>query len=383
MEYPGELVAERSLEEDCPESSSLDGPENTRIGIFDEARSLFVATGLPPEPGFYEIFYLHLTGADFALSRELLRALAGRQLGRDKMLALRKAHLGDIATAELQSLVEAAQSGATRLVARLAKGEEDLRQFDATVSESDRALQELPDAATLGRLIRDLQKASARMNLSNRRLEADLKSASHDQRWLIERLEAAERSARTDPLTGLPNRRGVTEALARAIAQSRDSGLALSVAFVDLDRFSRMNDRWGHNIGDEVLRCVAAHLADQARRVGGKHAFAGRFGGEEFVVSLPGIALGQACAAMDEARGLLARQVLRRADDGASLGQVSFSAGIALLHADDCVETLLDRADSALFAAKKAGRDRVLPETDSADLRSPPSMRPQGPSFPN
>ena len=89
---------------------------------------------------------------------------------------------------------------------------------------------------------------------------------------------------------------------------------------------------------------------------------AGRHGGEEFLVMLPGLGLAEAAAALDSARAILARQVLRKADDGQVLGRVSFSAGVALLRPGDSVEGLVDRADAALYGAKRAGRDRVQPE---------------------
>ncbi|MGL6043651.1 MAG: GGDEF domain-containing protein, partial [Sandaracinobacteroides sp.] len=165
-----------------------------------------------------------------------------------------------------------------------------------------------------------------------------------------------------DPLTGLQNRRGLIDALKRAVATALAEGTPLTVGLVDIDHFKKVNDQWGHAIGDEVLRCVAGHLQTHSKRAAGERGISGRFGGEEFLVAFPGLGLAEAAAALDNARAILARQVLRKADDGQSLGRVSFSAGVALLRADDTVGTLVDRADSALYAAKRAGRDRVLPE---------------------
>jgi diguanylate cyclase len=154
----------------------------------------------------------------------------------------------------------------------------------------------------------------------------------------------------------------MAQLLARAIEVARAGAVPLSVGLVDIDHFKRVNDQWGHAIGDEVLRCVAGHLAAHARKAAGEGGVAGRQGGEEFLVVYPGLALAEALAAMDGARAQLARQVLRRADDGASLGRVSFSAGVAMLRDGDDADALVDRADAALYAAKRGGRDRVLPE---------------------
>ncbi len=357
MEEAGRLQAARKA--DAGDHAGVGHPDLVR---FDAVRGLLVETGLVPEPENYELLYLHVRGADTALSREVERALLAGTLDDDAMRALRRAHLGDIAGAELLALVEAAQESAVGLAARLSRGQADLRAYDAAIASGDEALSVCRSAQELAALVQRLRRANATMMAANRRLEADIQSASLETGRLLDRLESAERTARTDPLTGLVNRRGAADALRKALSRALAEGWPLSVALVDIDHFKQVNDRWGHAIGDEVLRCVGGHLHAHARRTQGEEAFAARHGGEEFLVVLPAVGLADAVAAIDASRGILARQVLRRADDGASLGRISFSAGVALARADDTIESLIDRADSALYAAKRNGRDRVLPE---------------------
>jgi diguanylate cyclase len=357
MEQPGDLVATRAA-----------GPQDARGGghpdirWFDEVRALLAATGLAPEPETYEILYLHVRGSDAALSREVERLLAEGELDAEAIRALRRAHLGEIAASEVQALVEAAQESALALAERLDRGHAEIKAYDAEIADSDAALAMSRTAHELAELVQRLRRANATMMAANRRLEADIRDATLETGKLLDRLDAAERSARTDPLTGLLNRRGIAEALKKAQARALAEGSPLTAALVDIDHFKRVNDQWGHAIGDEVLRCVGGHLAAQAKKAAGDTAFAGRHGGEEFLVGYPGLPLAKAAAAADNARAILARQVLRRADDGASLGRVTFSAGVAELRADDSPDSLIDRADAALYAAKRAGRDRVLPE---------------------
>ena len=331
------------------------------IALLDHVRDILVATGLPPEPDIYELLYMHVSGADASLSREVERMLADGELTPASLLALRKAHFGEIAASELLELVEAAQTSALALAEQLDRSQSEVSAYDATIQQEDQALAVARSAHELAELVQRLRRANATVMQSNRRLEADIRTARLETARLIDRLESAERTARTDPLTGLLNRRGLLEALKRAQTRATLAGEPLSTAIVDIDHFKRVNDRWGHPIGDEVLRCVGNHLAGQARTASDR-GFAGRFGGEEFVVALPGIALREAAAALDTARAMLARQVLRRSDDGATLGRISFSAGVSTQRAGDTPETMLDRADAALYAAKRAGRDRVLPE---------------------
>ena len=329
---------------------------------YDAVRRLFVETGLAPEPETYELFWLHVTGADPALSRALGERMAAGGLDADAVKELRRRHLGDIAAAEVLALLEATQASATHLAGRLERGHEELKAYDAEIAAGDEALAVARGVTELAQMVERLRRANAVMMAANRRLEGDINAARLETGRLLERLDTAERAARTDPLTGLPNRRGILDALKKAAREAMEDGQPLAVGLADIDHFKRMNDRWGHGIGDEVLRCVATHLQAHAKRSAGEGAMAGRHGGEEFLVMLPGLGLAEAAAALDSARAILARQVLRKADDGQVLGRVSFSAGVALLRPGDSVEGLVDRADAALYGAKRAGRDRVQPE---------------------
>lgn len=358
MKEAGELVPVR----EAAAGSDMAGQGHPGLALLDEVRALLALTGLPPEPEIYELLYLHVSGADPALSRAVDRMLLAGELSAEAVKELRRTYLGDIAGAEVLELVAAAQENATALAGRLDRSRSELKAYDTLIGLEDQALSVSRTAQELAELVQRLRRANATMMAANRRLEADIQQATLEAGRLLDRLDSAERTARTDPLTGLLNRRGFVEALKRARDRALADGVPLTVALADIDHFKRVNDQWGHAIGDEVLRCVAGHLQAHSRKSGGERAFVGRHGGEEFVMAMPGLGLAEASAAVDAARAVLARQVLRRADDGASLGHVSFSAGVALLRAEDSLDTLLDRADSALYAAKRAGRGRVLPE---------------------
>lgn len=327
----------------------------------DQIRLLFLRTGLSPEPNAYHLFWLYVTGADAALSRDLERIMEEGAFGPETIHALRQSHLGELAAAELHELVEAAQASADRLADRLETGLGELRTYDKALADGDAAIGVSQTVAELAGLVQDLRRANAVMMAANRRLEADVLDARMETARILDRLDEAEQVARTDPLTGMANRRGILEELKAAMKRTAETGRPLAIGLVDIDHFKRVNDQWGHAIGDEVLRCIGGHLANHAKKAG-NGAIAGRQGGEEFLMLLPGMSLQQAAAAIDAARAQLVRQVIRRATDGASLGRISFSAGVAMQRPEDSADMLVDRADSALYAAKRAGRDRVLPE---------------------
>ncbi|WP_433717263.1 GGDEF domain-containing protein [Actinoplanes sp. CA-051413] len=159
--------------------------------------------------------------------------------------------------------------------------------------------------------------------------------------------------SRTDELTGLPNRRAWNDELPRALEHARRDGAPLAVALLDLDHFKKFNDSYGHPAGDRLLKEASAAWHG-ALRQGDTVA---RWGGEEFVVLLPG------------ADAEVAREVLGRALARTPLGQ-TFSAGVAQWDGTETSEDLLQRADAGLYAAKAAGRNQIAAASSREHMRS-------------
>ncbi len=187
----------------------------------------------------------------------------------------------------------------------------------------------------------------------------------------LRNLALAELRAATDSLTGLPNKRSVHDTLRRMAAQATRSSTPLSALMCDLDHFKQINDRYGHGSGDDVLAAVGAVLATSLRA----SDFAGRFGGEEFIVLLPDTRVDQAQVTAEVLRAAIAATRVAGIDD-----TVTISIGIAALpdHSLDA-DSLLRAADRALFAAKTAGRNRVQVSTTESSSR----RRANAPVHPN
>jgi diguanylate cyclase (GGDEF)-like protein len=176
--------------------------------------------------------------------------------------------------------------------------------------------------------------------------------------WHGEALQAMERIAVTDGLTGLLNRRACMEQATAAFAASRRYGEPMALLLLDLDHFKQVNDTLGHEAGDAALRLMAAQLRAGLR----PGDLSCRYGGEEFLVVL------RCC---DTARGVRVDARLRAHLEGASQAELgrrlSFSSGLALVRDGDAeLQVVLRRADAALYAAKRSGRGRLCIAEDVA-----------------
>ncbi len=185
----------------------------------------------------------------------------------------------------------------------------------------------------------------------NRTLQSRLSDAELELQQQRDQLKKHEYEARTDALTGLPNRRAFDEACARSLAHWQRYGRYFTLMLLDVDSFKQFNDRFGHLAGDTVLQAVADCLKG-ARTTD----LVCRFGGEEFAILLTETELPDALIPAERMRQALARQAVMI--DG-TRHRVTVSIGVATVLPGESVTGLVERADAALYAAKEAGRNRT------------------------
>lgn len=217
------------------------------------------------------------------------------------------------------------------------------------------------DAGVMAPLAAGINDMAARIAFTQEDLRRQVASATAELR---QQKEAAERAARIDALTGVANRRAFTEIAEAEVHRALRYGTPLSLVLIDVDHFKSINDQHGHPTGDAALAAFAEILGQAVREVD----VVGRWGGEEFVILLPGTGAGEALPVAERMRAATAGSRLQFQGR-----QIVYTAsfGVAEFHAADAdFYHLLSRADTALYEAKKRGRDCVVLALGPADSRS-------------
>lgn len=198
-------------------------------------------------------------------------------------------------------------------------------------------------------------------------ISQDLKNKLDDSRKEMEALRNEMKNVRVavnmDALTGLLSRSGFETILNELIEEAPIRSACL--VLLDIDHFKRVNDTFGHLIGDKVIKYLASMLKKHAP----EHYYLARFGGEEMAIVMPNTSLKAAFSFMDKIRIIMENSQLKYKNDTAQLGKVTFSAGIATLQETDTAYSLIERADNALYKAKDSGRNKVVTEKHIVSTR--------------
>jgi len=247
-----------------------------------------------------------------------------------------------------------------RFVDRLSDFTESTGEYHDKIEKCAERVAAAHDIAELTEVIAEVMRETRTVQESTQRSRSELeelRARVHDANSEITRLqvelEQTSELIRHDPLTGVLNRKGLDEALTRETALARRRGTALCVGLLDIDNFKQINDNHGHQTGDEALQHLVAVVRENVR----PQDSVARYGGEEFVVLLPDTLLDSAIATMTRLqRALTKRFFLTRQQKLL----ITFSAGVAELHDNEAPEEAIDRADKAMYIAKRSGKNRVI-----------------------
>ena len=313
--------------------------------------------GLPPEPRVFEVFYVFV-GAEAARLVGAVEALLpeGGGANLDALERIHEAHLSLDGQAErfldVGRQVELELALLSESLARRS-ATNDAFQYDLTRARDGMSILARP--GTVKQTIRDLIDLTGRHAQQIEGHDAELAAARSQISDLQDELLELRESAFLDHLTGLANRRRFDSALELAVHEGHERG-PLSLVICDLDHFKRINDGFGHAVGDSVLKQFARLLR---QNVQGKDT-AARFGGEEFALILPRTERLGARHVAERVRQELAARAFVVSGSRKRLGTVTASLGVAEWRRGETGADLIARADAALYKAKNSGRNRVI-----------------------
>jgi diguanylate cyclase len=313
-------------------------------------------------PRNYEIWYVYATGYNAPLNKIINETLARNgKLTEADLEQIYDTYLSHIKTTDRIDKVGARVIGEIDdVVDVLSEALGMTRSYDASLSDAAKELLLAKKADQIKSIIESLLHSTSEMRETNKTLEDRLILAKNEISNLQQSLEAIRAESLTDPLTGLGNRKYFDRMIDMAVQSALASGEPLSLLLFDIDHFKSFNDSYGHLTGDQVLRLVGLSLKQTIK---GQDITA-RYGGEEFAVVLPNTALRQALTVADHIRRAVMAKELKKKSTGEILGRVTISVGVSMLKQGDDTDTLIDRADSCLYAAKRNGRNRVICEVD-------------------
>ncbi|MEQ1770790.1 MAG: GGDEF domain-containing protein [Devosia sp.] len=334
------------------------------LGYANSAMDLLRRGTIPPYPQFYELLYTYATGVNPTLNQRI------NQIFRDGTATEELAERLYDEFLKAQDANERISTVSERMATRIEAVHDAIDTAMTTANAYSGTLQaatgdlttEMTDAQ-LRSMAQRLIGETRRMQEANHQLEQKLEASRDDISQLQRDLDEVRRESMLDPLTKIFNRKSFDEGMLKSFAEASDGDSPLCLLLLDIDHFKRFNDTWGHQTGDQVLRLVAMTLKSNIK---GKD-MAARYGGEEFAAILPATDLeGALIVAENVRKAIQAKELLKRSTNE-KLGRITASFGVAAYRKGDTPSSLIERADRCLYAAKHAGRNRVLTENALKD----------------
>ncbi len=319
---------------------------------------------LPPTPKFYTLMYHYYAGSD----PDLVAAVeAAAQQGGLIQAGLEELHRRFFGLAEEERAVretrQELESLMNQLMGALSEAGQETERYADALSTAEQGLsKDKFNPKDLRQLIEMIAQETRQLSERNQALEKQLRDSAARMEALQSSLEEARRASNRDGLTELANRKAFDLALERYIDAAADGAEPtngqLALLMIDIDDFKTFNDRYGHPIGDEVLK-LCGHVITRDL---GDNDLAARYGGEEFAVILPGRDPQTARDIAERLRQRMSRKRVRKRATNRDFGQVTLSVGVGFYRPGDTADQLVARADEALYGAKRGGRDQVADE---------------------
>ncbi|QSX35049.1 diguanylate cyclase [Shewanella avicenniae] len=324
-----------------------------------KALPLMLKYQIPTTPTNYALWYTYVSEQNTQLNGQLDAIVTQYQTCPPSAAEqLFREHIGSKQELNNRELRQSMEAMATELSQSIRDTSEGTTEFRAQLDKNFGKLNQLEQEATsldqIMDMVRLLVKDSDEILSRTEFFQQQLGKAQQEITNLQQKLVEAEKDSMFDALTGCYNRRAFDLDFTALI---NDMPQGICIVMVDIDHFKRINDTYGHMLGDQVLKAVANRLKEGCRD--GMKIY--RFGGEEFAIILPSSKMQLARHQAESLRRSVEKVSVKDRRRNATIGNISASFGVAEWQPKDSLEQLVERADTQLYEAKRLGRNRVMP----------------------
>ncbi|MBA3582165.1 MAG: GGDEF domain-containing protein [Gammaproteobacteria bacterium] len=318
---------------------------------------------LPMNPVYYAIWYEYFLGRSPALTRELDKVRGGEIPLNDDFADI--LFIRYVASADIERL-SAIERDIQRLLGNIMQLVKDaggnVERYVSVLKNSSCCLTDAHDVREIQTIVSGLLKETETVLYSQQNYHGRLDSTAMEIHNLRSELSRVREEASQDTLTGLANRKMFNEAINKAVERNKSEQEDVCLLMIDIDHFKNINDTHGHIIGDQVLKFVASLLKQSVK---GRDLVA-RYGGEEFSIILWQTPLIGAVSLAENIRNNIEQSAFKRKESGQTLGKITISIGVEIARPGDNAESLIERADKALYYSKRNGRNKVTTAEESA-----------------
>ncbi len=336
--------------------AGIDAAEGRAVS--DKTKELLEQGGLTLNPVNYLVAYEYSLGQDSELVREMDQYVARGNRWNDEFMVTLFDRLIEVRQEEQYSeMSDELMKLLSDIHSTMAETCASVGGYREVLEEKQQVLQGPLDKPAMSGIVNDLVVAPHTVATGASALQNLLDTTREEVRNLRQQLTEIKNEADIDSLTGALNRHAMDRTLDGLMLEAAGGGRSFCMLMIDIDHFKQFNDNYGHLLGDDVLRRVCQVIHQQIK--GGD--FAARYGGEEFMVMLPDTPLQGALKVAEDIRRAVQQVVLMRRSTKERLPKVTLSVGVGEFRADEDKLTMIERVDAALYKAKHAGRNQVMP----------------------
>ncbi len=316
---------------------------------------------LAATPINYTVWYEYVAGKNLKLKKALdLSIEAAKPLTNKNVETLYEKFVADGDRVVISRLLTKINLMLREITGHVLETEDELSGHGTNLKELAVEIPKVRDYEDIKKIVDQMIIETKALVKSGSRLQNRMKVSSDDLKQLHRELEKSQKEAETDALTGLINRRGLEKRFEVERIRAKQNQAPFAIIMLDIDHFKKVNDTYGHLVGDSFLRGLSVILKSQLRR----NDIAARYGGEEFLILLPETSLDGAAAVAGKIQKVLSVKKWLLKESGQNMGSITASMGISVYAMNESGNSMIKRADDALYRAKNTGRNKIVTQAD-------------------